>query len=83
MEGVLVRGVLQKGLQALPALEQEQALHVLGLCLSHPETYSDTQRDIQLVLEELRKIREDDIEAGLERGKLLDINHAVITALGG
>jgi len=63
--------------------KREQSLNVLGLCMYHPETNSDTKRDIQLVLEGLRKIREDDIEAGLERGKLLDLNHAVITALGG
>jgi hypothetical protein len=63
--------------------KREQSLNVLGLCMYHPETNSDTQRDIQLVLENLKHVREDDIEAGLERGKFLDLNHAVITALGG
>ena len=63
--------------------KREQALKVLGLCMSHPETNSDTHRDIQLVLEDLRKIRSNDIEAGLERGKSLDIKDVVITALGG
>jgi len=63
--------------------KRESALEILGLCINHPETNSDTQRDIQLVLEDLKKVRSDDIEAGLERGKLLDINKTVLMALGG
>lgn len=51
--------------------------------MNHPETNSDTRRDIQLVLEDLRKVRSDDIEVGLERGKSLDLNHTVVRALGG
>jgi predicted ATPase/class 3 adenylate cyclase len=61
---------------------RQPALHILGLCLHHPETNSDTHRDIQLVLEELRKVRSDDIEAELERGKSLDLNKTVLMALG-
>jgi predicted ATPase len=63
--------------------KRDQALDVLGLCLHHPETNSDTNRDIQIVLEDLKKIREDDIEMGLERGKLLDLKELVVRALGG
>ena len=55
----------------------------MGLCLYHPETNSDTHRDIQLILEDLKKVRSDDIEMGLERGKLLDLKEVVIKALGG
>jgi hypothetical protein len=63
--------------------QREQALDVLGLCLNHAEINSDTKRDIQIVLEELKRTRVDDIEAGLERGKLLDLKDVVVTALGG
>ncbi len=63
--------------------KRDVALEVLGLCLNHPETNSDTRRDIQLVIEDLKKLRSDDIEAGLESGKLLDINRTVLMALGG
>ena len=63
--------------------KRELALEVLGLCMNHPETNSDTRRDIQLVLDDLKKVRSDDIEAGLEHGKLLDINKTVLMALGG
>ena len=63
--------------------KREQALEVLGLCMNHTETNSDTRRDIQLVLDDLKKVRADDIEMGLERGKALDLNKIVLTALGG
>jgi len=63
--------------------KRESALEILGLCLNHPETNSDTHRDIQLVLEDLKKIRSDDIEDGLDRGKSLDLNKTVLMALGG
>jgi predicted ATPase len=63
--------------------KRESALEILGLCLNHPETNSDTHRDIQLVLEDLKKVRADDVEAGLERGKSLDLNKTVLMALGG
>ena len=63
--------------------KRSSALQVLGLCLHHPETNSDTHRDIQLVLEDLRNVRSDDIEAELERGKSLDLNRTVVAALGG
>ena len=63
--------------------KREQALEILGLCMNHPETNSDTHRDIKLVLEDLRKTREDDIQSGLERGKSLNLKEAVVTALGG
>lgn len=63
--------------------KREQALEVLGLCMYHPETNSDTRRDIQIVLEDMKKVRADDIEAGLERGKLLDLKEVVVRALGG
>jgi len=63
--------------------KRERALEILGLCMNHPETNSDTHRDIQLVLEDLKNVRSDDIEGGLERGKSLDLNRTVVTALGG
>ena len=63
--------------------KRSQALETLGLCIYHPETNSDTRRDIQIVLEVLKKVRSDDIRAGLERGKSLDLNKMVVTALGG
>jgi predicted ATPase/class 3 adenylate cyclase len=63
--------------------KRESALEILGLCIDHPETNSDTHRDIQLVLEDLKQTRSDDIEAGLERGKSLDLNKTVLMALGG
>ena len=63
--------------------KREQALNVLGLCMHHPETNSDTRRDIQIVLEDLRKVRKDDIQAGLERGKSMALKEVVVTALGG
>jgi predicted ATPase/class 3 adenylate cyclase len=63
--------------------KREPAIEILGLCMNHPETNSDTHRDIQLVLEELKKVGSDDIEAGLERGKSLDLNKTVVMALGG
>lgn len=62
--------------------KREQALEILGLCMYHPEINSDTQRDIQLLLEELRKERLDDIDATLERGRTLDLNRTVVAALG-
>jgi tetratricopeptide (TPR) repeat protein len=62
---------------------RDTAIEVLGLCMNHPETNSDTHRDIQLVLEELKRERSDDIETGLERGKSLDLNKTVVMALGG
>jgi hypothetical protein len=51
--------------------------------MRHPETNSDTQRDIQLVLEDLKKVRADDIDAELENGRSLDLNKTVLMALGG
>jgi predicted ATPase/class 3 adenylate cyclase len=63
--------------------KREAALQILGLCANHPETNSDTHRDIQLVLEELKKIRSDDLAAELENGRSLDLNKVVLTALGG
>ena len=62
---------------------RERALEILGLCRNHPEVNSDTRRDIQLLLDDFRKVRSADIEAGLERGKLLDLNRTVVAALGG
>jgi hypothetical protein len=35
------------------------------------------------VLENLKKTREDDIQAGLEHGKAMDLKEIVVTALGG
>jgi predicted ATPase len=63
--------------------KRQSALQILGLCMHHPETNSDTHRDIQLVIEDLRKIRSDDIEAELENGRSLDLNKTVLMALGG
>jgi tetratricopeptide (TPR) repeat protein len=63
--------------------ERQPALQILGLCLNHPETNSDTHRDIQLVLEDLKKAGVDDIETELEAGKSLDLNKTVLMALGG
>ena len=63
--------------------KRQTALQILGLCLHHPETNSDTHRDIQLVLEDLKQARSDDIEAELERGQALDLNKTVLMALGG
>jgi len=62
---------------------RDRALEILGLCKFHPETNSDTHRDIELVLDDLKKARADNIEAGLERGRSLDLKEAVINALGG
>ncbi|HEX6034440.1 MAG TPA: tetratricopeptide repeat protein, partial [Anaerolineales bacterium] len=59
------------------------ALQVLGLCIYHPETNSDTHRDIHIVLDALKKAHADDIEEELERGKSLDLNRTVVAALGG
>jgi len=61
----------------------EAALNVLGLCLHHPETNSDTHRDIQIVLDDVKKIYSGDIEARLEQGKTLDVKDIVLKALGG
>ena len=63
--------------------KRRAALQVLGLCLYHPATNSDTQRDIQLILDDLRQVRSDDIEVELEHGKALDLNKTVVMALGG
>lgn len=60
-----------------------QALEALGLCMYHPETNSDTRRDIQIILGNMKKVRADDIEAGLQRGKSISLNKMVVTALGG
>jgi predicted ATPase/class 3 adenylate cyclase len=62
---------------------RQRALEILGLCLNRPEINSDTRRDIQLLLDDLRKVTSDDIKAGLERGKSLDLNRTVVAALGG
>jgi hypothetical protein len=35
------------------------------------------------VLDDLKKVRRDDIDIGLERGKLLELKEVVIRALGG
>ncbi len=63
--------------------KREKALDILGLCLYHPETNSDTHRDIQIVLDELRRAGTEDIQAGLAAGKALDLKEVVIMALGG
>lgn len=63
--------------------KRDQSLDVLGLCLYHPDTNSDTHRDIQLVLDDLKQVRTEDIELGLQRGKLLGLKEVVIRALGG
>jgi class 3 adenylate cyclase/predicted ATPase len=63
--------------------QREKALDILGLCLYHPETNSDTHRDIQIVLDELRRAGTEDIQAGLAAGKSLDLKEVVIMALGG
>jgi hypothetical protein len=63
--------------------KRQPALQVLGLCMYHPETNSDTHRDIQLALADLKNVRSDDIEMELERGKSLDLNKTVVMALGG
>ena len=62
---------------------RDRALEILGLCKFHPETNSDTHRDIELVLDDLKKARTDDIEVGLERGRSGDLKETVISALGG
>jgi len=59
------------------------ALQILGLCMYHPETNSDTHRDIEIVLEDLKRAGSEDIEAELARGKSLDLNRTVVAALGG
>lgn len=63
--------------------KREQALQMLGFCKNHPDTNSDTHRDIQIILDELKQAGTDDIEAGLELGKSLELNKAVLAALGG
>ncbi len=63
--------------------KRKSALQILGLCMYHPETNSDTHRDIQIVLEDLKKVCSDDVEEQLERGKSLDLNKTVVMALGG
>jgi predicted ATPase/class 3 adenylate cyclase len=63
--------------------KRKSALQVLGLCMHHPETNSDTHRDIQLVLEDLKQAGSDDIQEELEDGKSLDLNRTVVAALGG
>jgi predicted ATPase/class 3 adenylate cyclase len=63
--------------------KREQSLQILGLCLKHPETNSDTHRDIELILADLKAVRTDDIDAGLARGDEIDLNKAVLMALGG
>jgi tetratricopeptide (TPR) repeat protein len=63
--------------------KRQSALQILGLCRHHPETNSDTQRDIQLILEDLGKVRSDDIETELEAGRSLELNKTVLMALGG
>jgi hypothetical protein len=62
---------------------RDRALEILGLCKFHPETNSDTHRDIELVLDDLKKAHTDDIEVGLERGRSGDLKEAVISARGG
>ena len=62
---------------------RERALEVLGLCLNHPQINSDTLRDAELLLDDLREARSDDIEPALARGKSLDLSRTVVTALGG
>jgi predicted ATPase len=63
--------------------QYEAASHVLGLCINHPETNSDTHRDIQLVLEDLSRVCSNGIEVWLAQGKSLDLNKTVVKALGG
>ena len=63
--------------------KRQPALRILGLCMHHPETNSDTHRDIQLVLDDLKQVRSDDIEIELENGKSIDLNKTVLMALGG
>ena len=61
---------------------RDRALEILGLCKFHPETNSDTYRDIELVLDNLKKAHTGDIEVGLERGRSGDLKETVISALG-
>jgi len=63
--------------------QRERALEILGFCLKHPEINSDTDRDILLLLDELRKVGADDVDATLERGTKLNLNAVVLAALGG
>jgi predicted ATPase/class 3 adenylate cyclase len=57
------------------------ALHVLGMCLNNPELNSDTRRDIDLLLNELRTAGIKNIEAELEAGKKLDVDEVINRAL--
>lgn len=60
-----------------------EALHILGMCLSNPELNSDTRRDIDLILSELRAVREDDIEVELKAGEKLQLDDVVTQVLNG
>lgn len=51
--------------------------------MNYPETNFDTHRDIQLVLEDLKKAGLDDIGAELQNGTALDLNKTVLMAPGG
>jgi hypothetical protein len=63
--------------------QSERALEILGFCLSHPEINSDTDRDILLLLDDLRKVSSTDVDATLEGGTALNLNSVVLAALGG
>ncbi len=60
-----------------------EALHILGMCLSNPELNSDTRRDIDLILDELRIAAEDDIEIELKAGEKLQLDDVVRQVLDG
>ncbi|MFN8411671.1 MAG: adenylate/guanylate cyclase domain-containing protein [Anaerolineales bacterium] len=62
---------------------RSEALHVMGMCLNNPELNSDTKRDIDLILQELRTVRTDDIETELEKGKSLNLDEVVNRVLAG
>jgi predicted ATPase/class 3 adenylate cyclase len=57
--------------------KRSDALHILGMCLNNPELNSDTRRDIDLILNELRAVRADDIDLELEQGKTFDLDNVV------
>lgn len=55
----------------------QEALQIVGMCLHHPELNSDTSRDIEIILRELRKTKLNHLDAELEKGKTLNLDQVI------
>ena len=62
--------------------DEQQALELLGFALDHPSTIAGTSQEAQPILDALREnLSEDEVEAGLARGKARELDEVVSSIL--